>query len=220
MIRSKLLDKQIGVNHFFSEKNDENWIIGKKGDFIRAQQVHGNKIVYLADNKIRMISRCDGLITDNTDLKISVSTADCMPVLFYEKTRNLIAAVHVGWRGLLKGILPAAVNNIKKMEGKPDQITAVIGPHIRSCCYEVGKDVIYLFRNKYKIPQPGVKRHGSWYLDLEKIAAFQLVKAGLNNMNIEILTECTFCNLRFFSFRRDGGNTGRMISMIELDSRD
>jgi YfiH family protein len=149
----------------------------------------------------------DGLWTDTPGEPLLVFTADCLPVALVRTNGGApaIAALHVGWRGLLAGIVEAAASGLGGQ-----RLAAVIGPGIGPCCYEVGADVAEPFRERFG---KRVVRDGR--LDLWTSAEQALDAAGVADIDRTDL--CTACNPElFFSHRRDAGRTGRqgMIALV------
>ncbi len=146
--------------------------------------------------------RGDGLWTDDRGLPVLALTADCLPIALARDpgSRRLpaLAVLHAGWRGLLAGIVQAGVEALGG-----GQVSAVVGPGIGPCCYEVGDEVADPFRRAFG---PGVVRDGK--LDLWSAAETALRDAGCARVDrIDLCTACT--PERFFSHRRDDGITGR-----------
>jgi hypothetical protein len=142
----------------------------------------------------------DGLWTDDPGKPLLVFTADCLPVAVARTNgaAPALAALHVGWRGLLAGIAQTAV---VELGGGP--LAAVIGPGIGPCCYEVGEEVAAPFRDRYG---PDIVREGR--LDLWSATERALRSTGVEE--VARVDLCTACNPElFFSHRRDGGKTGR-----------
>jgi len=142
----------------------------------------------------------DGLWTDEREKPLLVFTADCLPVAVARTNGDApaIAALHIGWRGLLAGIVQAAVG---ALGGGP--LAAVIGPGIGPCCYAVGEDVARPFRARF-----GDEVVRDDKLDLWSATEQTLSSAGV--ASVSRVDMCTSCNPElFFSHRRDGGRTGR-----------
>jgi YfiH family protein len=143
---------------------------------------------------------CDALWSDEPGQAMLVLTADCLPVALLRANGSApaLAVVHVGWRGLLGGLLEAAVRTLG-----PGKLAAAVGPAIGPCCYEVNEDVAEPFRARFG---PHVVREGR--LDLWRASEAALREAGCER--VERLDLCTFCHPElFFSHRRDRGRTGR-----------
>jgi hypothetical protein len=171
-------------------------------------QVHSDRIVLAQDLSLGDIPEADAVISRNPDDVLCVRTADCVPVLAWSEEARLIAAIHAGWRGLALQIVEKTIRAMKAMGGR--DIHASIGPAIGRCCYEVKTDVIDALG-----VEPETDGEGSLFVDLPKVAASQLEKAGLKPHAIDMKALCTSCNKdRFFSFRRQGDKAGRNISAI------
>lgn len=174
-------------------------------------QVHGSK-VQKVENPGRF-EATDGLITDKKNIVLAIKTADCVPVLLFDPKRHVIAAVHAGWRSVQKGILSKTVGIMTSDYGsKPAEILCAIGPSIRACCYEVQQDVAGRFS-----ADSIVQRNGRLFLDLVKVIKSRLRKSGLSAGNIDDSEYCTCCHAElFFSYRRDGAESGRMMMAAVL----
>lgn len=204
MVQSKLLTKFPDLMHFFGDKNSSF----RQRNIIMAEQVHGDKVAVVTDNREKIIKNHDGLVT-NKPILLCIRTADCLPIFFYDPRTKIIAAIHAGWKGLFAGIIRNAVFNVKKLGGKIEDLLVSIGPHIQVCCYRVTDDRIAKF-SKFKNVASG------WFLNLSQVAAQQLLSNGILKRNIEISPTCTCCDSRFWSFRRDGQDCGRMINVIGI----
>ena len=143
--------------------------------------------------------RCDGLWTEQPGRGLMLLSADCLPVALARTNGDpAVAVLHVGWRGLLAGIVESGA---AALGGEP--FVAAIGPGIGPCCYEVGDEVAGPFRERFGdavVP----RRH----LDLHEAAERALREAGAES--VERVGLCTSCEEElFFSHRRDRGRTGR-----------
>lgn len=171
-------------------------------------QVHSDRIVLAEEVSPGDIPEADAIISRDIDAVLCVRTADCVPVLAWSEEARLIAAIHAGWRGLALRIVEKTIGAMEAMGGR--DIRAGIGPAIGRCCYEVRADVVEALG-----VEPETDGKGSLFVDLPKVAASQLGKAGLKPQAIDMKTSCTSChNDRFFSFRRQGEKAGRNISVI------
>jgi YfiH family protein len=151
----------------------------------------------------------DALISDRAGVLVGVRTADCVPILLVDPSIPVVAAIHAGWRGSAENIVGAAVGELAtRWKTSPKNVRAAIGPSIGVCCYEVGPEVANRFERWISLAK---NRH----LDLPAVNEIQLRAAGV--ANIWKSGECTFCMAdRFFSFRRDREQAGRMVSFIGL----
>ncbi|TQV61507.1 MAG: peptidoglycan editing factor PgeF [Sulfurovum sp.] len=188
--------------------------------FIVANQTHSNHIKVIKESielgwsdKESAIDDCDALITNQKNLMLTILTADCVPILLFCPKKNVISAIHAGWKGTLGKIVINAVETMKDEFGvNPKDIVASIAPSIGECCYEVSKEVAQKFdeyQNAYRLT------NGTYMLNLPLINELQLKSVGVKN--IEQSNICTACdNEKYFSYRKEGGCSGRFMSMIGL----
>lgn len=107
-------------------------------------QTHSND-VYVYSGKVE---EGDALITNKKSTAIGVFTADCVPILLYDKANRVVAAIHSGWRGTFSCILSKTIDDMKKLYGtKSENLLAYIGPHMHQCCYEVSEELIEKFKD-------------------------------------------------------------------------
>ncbi len=168
-----------------------------------AWQAHGSKVLRADGRGIvrpgTPLERCDGLWTEERDRALMLLTADCLPVaLARANGRPGLAVLHVGWRGLLGGIVKSGV---EALGGAP--LRAAIGPGIGPCCFEVGGEVAEPFRARF-----GADIVVGRNLDLVEATERALRAAGCES--VERVDLCTSCEEELlFSHRRDQGVTGR-----------
>ena len=158
---------------------------------------------------------CDALMTGVHNVWLSVSIADCAPILLYDAGKQAIAGVHAGWRGTEQRILFKTLLAMHEdFQSNAKDIFAFIGPSAGVCCYEVGKEVADKFDSEYVS-----HRDGKLYLDIKKANMAQLWDAGVPTSNIETQEDCTICSDRLYhSYRRDRERSGRMLAVIGLTS--
>ena len=176
---------------------------------ITVKQIHSS-IVLDAETPL---PEGDALISDRAGILVGVKTADCVPILLVDPSIPVVAAIHAGWRGSAENIVAAAVRELTAhWKTRPGNLRAAIGPSIGVCCYEVGPEVAHRFTTwNSKLGQAESPVH----LDLPAINEAQLRAAGV--ADIWKSGECTFCLPgRFFSFRREREQAGRMVSFIGL----
>ena len=201
-------------------KDSLNSIIKDKSleKIVTIKQVHSDNIFHydLPENDYHLFEG-DSVITEQKNIGVGVYTADCVPVLIYEKTYGYIAAVHAGWKGSLLEIALKAVDEINsKIESDNSNYYVVIGPSIGKCCYEVGIDVASKFFSKFNFCDQFISnvKNDKYMLDLVKLNTIQLEQAGIKN--VEVLENCTKCEEYLPSYRREGKAAGRILSFIAM----
>jgi YfiH family protein len=182
-------------------------------------QVHGRDVVVVRGDEDRdhvLLREADVVFTKASDVACGVKVADCVPVLVADKKSGAVAAIHSGWQGTVAGVVGAGVAAMRREVGPSSDLVAAIGPHIETCCFEVGDDVA----SKLEACAPGndvvrEKKDARPHVDLRRIVRAQLRAAGLDDDAIDDVAGCTKCDAtRFFSFRRDRENSGRLLSAI------
>jgi len=230
LILASRLERIRHVIHGFGTKD---W--GKK-DFDEDPALKGFRIVFLSQihsDMIYIISKEDLLnqekiragdasITKESGILLGIKTADCLPVLLTDENRPVVAAVHCGWRGTAKRILRKTVDLMIESFGcSPASLVAAFGPSIGFDCYEVGEDVINIFR-KNELPdicfKPCCQKQGKYLLNLKEANRFQLADAGIASENITMIDLCTHCESYLFSYRAEKEKAGRNFSFIGLKS--
>ncbi len=196
--------------------------LGDDLHFIVANQTHSDHIKIIAEKETKgweglenAVADCDALITNQKGVILTILTADCVPVLLYDKEKKVIAAIHAGWKGTEAKIVAKTVQKMINIYGTdPENIIAGVAPAIGRCCYEVGKDVAKHFFNEARsFDVLGEK----YMLDLPFINKKQLLDSGVLEEHIEMSGVCTSCEVeRFFSYRKEQGCSGRFMSMIGL----
>lgn len=192
--------------------------------FLTVTQVHGTDLLVI-DTPNPEFSHflkleCDGIVTNQPGLMIAVSVADCVPILLHDPVKGVVAALHAGWQGTVGNIAGKGVEAMTSLfDCNPRNILAAVGPAISACCYEVDAPV----RDAFK--KAGMawdlftteKGEGKWMLDLSAANRRLLSDAGLSAGQIESEELCVSCTQElFFSYRRDGGDTGRQAGFIML----
>ena len=180
-------------------------------------QVHGIHVVDAANTSC--VPDADASFSTRNNVVCVTMTADCLPVLLCDNTGTVVSAVHAGWRGLCDGIIEATV---AKLPAKPADLMAWLGPAIGPNAFEVGVEVRTQFMAIDKKSAVAFKLHGDsqqqnkWLCDI-----YQIATQRLNNLGVTQIYgggQCTYTDKEnFFSFRRDG-DTGRMATLIWLDS--
>jgi|TARA_B110000914_G_scaffold224347_1_gene241930 YfiH family protein len=201
-----IVSKKIGIN---------------KDNLFTMHQTHSNKVKIIDESNINIQRiNADALITRIKDIGISVLTADCVPILIYEKVNHTIACVHAGWRGAVNGIIENTLNQIIDMN-KDNKIYIAVGPCISTKNYEVGKEFYDQFIQENKKNETFFlsMQNNKFLFDLRKYVNFKITKFDIKNVeNIDLDTYAE--EEKFFSFRRSRQlgekDYGRCISTIRL----
>ena len=190
--------------------------------YIVANQTHSDHIGIITEKKTKgwesmedAVEDCDALITDQKGVMLTILTADCVPILLYDTQKEVIAAIHAGWRGTQKRITQKTVHQmVQTYHCDPKDIIAGIAPAIGRCCYEVGKEVAQHF---FDTPTSLTVKNDKYMLDLPYLNQQQLLEAGVQETNIDMSEVCTACETkRFFSYRKEDGCSGRFMSLIGM----
>ena len=179
-------------------------------------------------NQSKTLDNVDGILTNQKELVLLTTSADCTSLLFYDPAKKVVGSVHSGWKGTLAGICKNAVNKmITEYESNPENIICCICPCIKSCCFEVDEDVKELFYQKYKnlseiseiIKKGEIKEEKQkYFIDTTKINICLLKEMGLKEENIVESNICTVCHSdKFHSYRVDKENSGRNAAIIALN---
>ncbi len=183
------------------------------------RQVHGRKVIVVGDDSsIESVGALQGdaLVTCRPNVAVGVRTADCVPILLADPTAPVVAAIHAGWRGLVAGVVQAAVRcMVDGFGASTDRMLAAIGPAIGACCFVIGDDVA----GRLRAVAPGLvsMRGDRSTAALAEAGRVVLVETGVDEEHVDLLRECTCCEAeRYFSHRRDSGVTGRQMSYIML----
>ena len=205
---STLLAEAGGAEHLFGTA-----VFTPPSPWLALRQVHSARLVEAGQWREGL--EADGLAGAGAPVRLAVKTADCVPLLLYDPRRRAVAAIHAGWRGTVQQIGLAAVRFLAERFGShPPDLLAALGPAIGGCCYEVGPEVAVQFRDWFP-ERNGLDRRAK--IDLREALRRQLVAAGVEPARIDVAEQCTCCGgARFHSWRRDGAQAGRMISVIGL----
>jgi YfiH family protein len=161
----------------------------------------------------------DGLVTDEKDLTIITTHADCNAVFFYDPVKKVIGLAHSGWRGTFGGISREMVDIMKREYGtEPKDLVCGIGPSLCKDCFEVDEDVAEAFRDADPDYEAFIERRDpKYHIDLKAIIRHDLVKKGVKDENVLDMGLCTKCNKDdFFSHRGHKGKRGLMVAAMRL----
>jgi YfiH family protein len=210
---------------------------------ISLKQIHSD-VIHLFNGAPHEPSKGDASITNRPGLLLAVQTADCVPILLVDPKKRAVAAIHAGWRGTLARIAVKAIGQLQmNFATNPVDLLSAIGPSIGPCCYEVGTEVATQFHSQFadapawfdefrtgdepnpvqwlnRMPPGHQPPPKNVHLDLKKANRAQLLAAGLRPQNIFTCDLCTACRPDLlFSYRKQGPQSGRMMSVICIRSQ-
>jgi polyphenol oxidase len=214
-----------------------------KFKLLAMRQIHSDAIHLVRAAPAKACSG-DASATEQPGLLLAIQTADCVPLLLVDLKNRTVAAIHAGWRGTLARITEKTVGRMQlEFSSRPQDLLAAIGPSIGPCCYEVGADFVPKFTAQFADaaeyfdePRSGEEPNPlQWlnmappghqpppkpvHLDLRKANLSQLLAAGLRAQNIFESNLCTGCRTDlFFSYRKEGARSGRLLSVIGVRGR-
>jgi YfiH family protein len=216
-------DPKANIEANFARVADALGCAGRR--IIQVHQVHGAAVHVHASGSGADASgsgrivwgdvKADAIVTDDPKTLIAVRVADCCPALLSTVDGRVVGAVHAGWRGVVAGVLPAAVRAMRSLSGV--EIAAAIGPCISFDAFEVGAEVAEEFRIAFGPAASSLIKAGAtpgkWHVDIKAALAEQLRQDGISRFDID--PGCTVGDKGLlFSHRRDAGVTGRMIGII------
>lgn len=178
-------------------------------------QVHGADVVVVGPEggataflgSLDGLAPADACVCEHPGVALFAMGADCPGVLLWANDGSCVAAVHAGWRGLVAGVVDAAVAAMRR---DPADIRAVIGPGVRPCCYPV--DAAMRATMAERFGQSVVEGEA---VDLAGAARVALVRCGVRTESVGAVAACTSCDSRrFHSYRRDGRTSGRHAGII------
>lgn len=190
-------------------------------------QTHEDKILVIDEDFLQkfpveqaeILHGIDGLITKIPGVCIGVTTADCVPITLYDSRQEVVSVLHAGWRGTRRRITEKAVRVLSEQFGTcPADIYAVIGPSISQANYQVGEELVDEFEaGGFPTDRLFSRQNDSLHLDLWEANRWLLNACGVPENQIEITNLCTYSEPeRFFSARRLGIESGRMLSGVML----
>ena len=197
-------------------------------ELYQLKQVHGTNLIDTRENfkhtpeaetppeavsllEARTPPEADGWLIDVSSNKFenklfSVITADCVPAILYSKQTNLAAILHLGWRSVEAGLLEKATQAIG---GSASSVELLMGPSAGACCYEFDESLASQLEEREEN-----KNISKTMFDLKGLIRTKALKLGLNKANIQTAKECTICNKKFFSYRRENTQAGRQLTVF------
>lgn len=174
-------------------------------------QVHGDNVCVV--EKPGVYDEYDAFVTNQPNVFVAVSVADCTPVLIYDPATQAVAAVHAGWKGTMNRIVAKTLLQMTRHFGtRPTDCLAYIGACISECAFEVDADVADHFDGRFKRFD---EERNKFLVDLKQANLAQLLDSGVPEKQIEVSPYCTVAqNDTFFSYRKEGKRSGRMLAVI------
>lgn len=184
---------------------------------VRMEQVHGTRFTWVtsADGDID-IAQTDSILSQESQTFLGVVTADCLPILLYDKSKKYVGVIHAGWKGVFYEIIKEAITEMIKQGSNPHDVLVGIGPCIQVCCYDITQERSRLFQEKFtRWSGFIIEKEGKIFLDLPLLAKYQLKDLGIPEENIDEGNICTVHNVaEFYSFRKEGEYAGRFMGLI------
>ena len=186
------------------------------------RQTHSDNIAIVTlETPSEALEGVDAVITHEEGLCIGVSTADCIPLLYFDAQHRVVAAVHAGWRGTAQDIVRHTLHAMQQHYGtQPCDVQAGIGPCIGQEAYEVGDEVVTALHDAGYNLEAIARRNpttGKMHIDLAAANADSLLRCGVDLMNIEVCGICTHRNSdTFYSVRALGTTTGRFLTGVMM----
>ena len=187
---------------------------------VELEQIHSTNIEVVSDSKNEVVnlSDADGTITKLSSLALIVKNADCVPIIYVDKSTGSIGISHNGWRGSLKKLGPKMVQKMVSLGSEIANLICAIGPAIGFCCYEVDEGFYFEFMEEFEryAKQIFQFRKGKWHVNLSMLNYLLLLENGVKKENIDFFPFCTKCDRKhFFSRRRaNHDNFERMFNFI------
>jgi len=184
------------------------------------KQVHGSHLVF-AETAFQGQVEADAQWTTSPQLALITRTADCLPVLAYNRKTHAALSIHAGWRGVAQRIIPQTLSQLRALGHLTEDFDFFLGPHILKGSFEVQMDAVELlkasttlYESNWLSPCPT-----GYLVDLLAIAKSQIQESGGQTSSLSDFVFDTKSDLRFHSFRRDRENSGRQISFLALLNR-
>lgn len=199
---------------------------------IKSVQKHTNVVQNITEFTNENFEFVDGFVTNQKGIPLVTKYADCTPIIFYDKIKNVIGNVHSGWRGTLQRISQKAVIMMQEKYGSnPEDIIVCIGPCIKQCHFEVEEDFIQRFKEEFgniekyykkgktieNEPTEKVVEKQKYYFDTTKLIIDYLMEIGIKKENIFDSNICSVCNSnKMHSYRAEKELADRNMNIIEL----
>jgi YfiH family protein len=210
-----------GLKSFDNKKNvKQNLNLAKRSLFkknknlIIPDQYHSNKCLVAKANNLN--PKCDALVTSDNSLILGITTADCLPIIFYDPENQVIGIAHAGWKGLVKGVIQNTVKKMISLGAQKKSMKSIIGPCIRVKSYEVNEEFVNNLKTKYQ--RFAIRQTQKIYFDLPKLAKYILLESNISS--VHDIKKNTFLDKNYFSFReskkKKQKDYGRNINLVSI----
>lgn len=186
-------------------ERDEEWLA-------LAEQVHGTRVRTVTEGGT--YPDTDGLVTRIPGLTLGIQVADCAALLLWEPEAEVVGAAHAGWRGAAGDIVDVTLRAMEREGAEAGRIRAFLSPCISAEHFEVGKEVAELFPAEFVRRGDFEKPH----VDLKGFLRGQLAAGGVPPGHVEVHPGCTYSDHEYYSYRRQGERSGRMMGLVALSN--
>jgi YfiH family protein len=193
------------------------------GAIYTVHQVHGNRVIAIDEPRSGngpSLGQADAIMTATPGVAVLTLHADCLPIILADLDKPAVCAIHAGWRGTVADVAGSAVAAMQSTYGsEPSRLIAFFGPGMKSCCYEVGDEVVAAWRALAGSDADLALAMGPrrWHFDLALANRWLLHRAGVVLENIDDPALCTMCHGdRWFSHRKQGPETGRFGAIVGI----
>lgn len=223
-VKILLSEKKDGNMKLFSfgfEESRKKFLSKNKLDYkklVSAKLAHGSNVEIIENSNHKFIDYCDGLLTQNPEIILSTTSADCLPVYVFDSKKRVVGMLHCSWKSVSKELVENCVTKMKEKFGSvPASISVAIGPGIQKCHFEVGEELLEKFIGYEKFFS---KQNEKLFLDLKGVVKEKFIDLGISEDQIEVDSRCTVCDDKLWSYRRDGvdknGDVQAMTALIKL----
>ena len=211
-------------NYSFTAFKNIEQAMPKMEKLVFAKQEHGVDGVCLIDDssiptQVTLFKhKGDFIITNVRKVGIGILTADCLPLIFYDPVRHVVAIAHAGWRSAVAGIVQIAIENMeKKCSCKPSDLIVYFGPSAKVCCYCVKDDFLTHLEDSSFGENAIFRRDEKIFFNIPRFVKLQLLDLKVKKDNIhEEYNSCTICDDRFHSSRREKKTKYRQATVVVL----
>lgn len=182
---------------------------------VRCRLEHGNSVATIGKHNSTEQPTADAVVTNNIEPALTMTFADCVPIILVDNAAPALALVHAGWRGTVSGVALAAWEAMRALGAREETSTAYLGPAVGGCCYRVGDEVVERVLPMGRAGTDSLdSRDGITYLDLSGLNARLLEERGVRTVRSNCCTACRTDLL--YSHRAEAGRTGRFAVYAAL----